>query len=182
LVLLLRSQLKTNPRFLHALNARMSDRYGNELAIEKMAELQMLSETDATRDIAVPPSNTVGVVEAPFGYTVTQNPTYVDQGYYAGTVNAFSSESTARKIDELEQHPTRDLALPRDVNCYVDLEGEQKFLSVLFFYPFHRHALHPQDTYVALCTHIRQHYWLRVPSGPGTYGYEIWSPGRRPNE
>jgi hypothetical protein len=155
---------------------KMKALYGGSIADQKLAEVEMMSSTDATKDEPWQPEGTAGVVEAPFGYSVNQNPTYVDEGYFAGLTNAFDPESIATKIEELKEHPDRDLVIPQYANCTSYADGERKFISVLFVYPFRWRVVHGDNFYGPLCRYILGHYELRVPVSIRSYGYTVWSP------
>jgi hypothetical protein len=176
LVLRMRLQPDRASELLEQYRQRMVTRYGKTIAKEKISELQLMSHYDATGEAPWHPPHTTEIVQAPFGYPFIQDRTSIDEGYYSGTVNAFSPEQIAAKIDELKQHPERDLLISSEQNCFLDVEGQRRFISILFFYPFRWRVQHPESLYNPVCRYISENYSVRVAASPDTYGFTLWSP------
>jgi hypothetical protein len=140
-------------------------------------EQRFIARQDASQDLLQIPPQVRTVVEAPFAYTHSHNPTFLDFGYYWGLVNALDSKAVDRKINELARHPDRQLILPPslDVYCKVNVPWSRQTIRLLFLYPFNGRAVHPQSIFEPLCAYIRANYVLSVPTQASTYRYEIWS-------
>jgi hypothetical protein len=176
LVLRMRLQPTRAAALMDRYRQNMTLRYGVEVAEEKVAELRLMKDYDATSGTPWHPPSTTEIVQAPFGYPYMQERTFIDEGYYSGTINAFNPDQISAKIDELRQHPKRDLLISSDQSCFLDVEGQRKFLSVLFFYPFRWRAVHSENFYTPICRYISENYSSRVAASPDTYGFTVWSP------
>lgn len=125
-----------------------------------------------------------GIFEAPFGYRPNGYGSYlsssVDLGYYEGIENANTPRAVQRKIDELAQHPNRDLLLshPSENLCRVDDNAERQAITVLFFFPYTARVAHPIGIRTPLCDYIASHYTLTRSATPDNFGYELWTPSR----
>jgi hypothetical protein len=131
---------------------------------------------DASTDPVVSIPHVSGTALVPFGFRLTQNPTGLDGGYYMGTANAVSPETVAFKISELAKSPSRELVLEEkfDAWCTTDVLESRVLISVNFFYPLLRKAVHTESVYKPLCDYIHQNYYLRVPPQSDSYGYGVW--------
>lgn len=178
LALMMRSGGSRGIRLEDVYYRKMLGRYGRVVADTKRAELELMSQKDATKSQPWRVPYSERIVEAPFGYLVSQDRTYIDEGYFSGTVNAFDPEQIEEKVEELKRHGDRELILSAEQGCYFDFEEQKKLISVLFFYPFQWKVLHTENAYVPLCDYVRSHYTIRVPASANTYGYAIWSPTR----
>jgi hypothetical protein len=125
-----------------------------------------------------------GNFEAPFGYQPNGFGSYhssaVDYGYYEGMENANTPHAVQRKIDELAQHPDRDLLLP-DASaslCSVDGSLQRGLLSVFFFFPYLARVSHPVSVHQPLCDYIAEHYTLARSATPNNFEYELWTPAK----
>lgn len=122
------------------------------------------------------------VVEAPFGYMPNGFATYRSQrmeyGYYEGVENANTPAAIARKIDELAEHPERDLVLPGPSRklCSVDGQSERLLLTVLFSFPYTGRVVHPESVHQPLCDYIGAHYSQAYAASDERFGYELWTP------
>ena len=103
-----------------------------------------------------------GNFEAPFGYQPNGFGSYhssaVNYGYYEGMENANTPHAVQRKIDELAQHPDRDLLLP-DASaslCSVNGSLQRGLLSVFFFFPYLARVSHPVSVHQPLCDYIAE--------------------------
>jgi hypothetical protein len=104
----------------------------------------------------------------------------VDYGFYEGIENANTPLAVERKIEELAEHPERDLLLPPGVEgyCGVDAGVQQQLMTALFFFPYTARVVHPVGVREPLCAYIASHY--AVVRGPTTadFGYALWAPAR----
>ena len=85
-----------------------------------------------------------------------------------------------RKIDELAQHPDRDLLLP-DASaslCSVNGSLQRGLLSVFFFFPYLARVSHPVSVHQPLCDYIAEHYTLARSATPNNFEYELWTPAK----
>lgn len=155
--------------------------YGRSAAHQKIEGLLLQAEQNATSDPASIPHQIQGTAETPFGYFVTYNPTHLDGGYYQGTANVFNLKAVQVKLNELAQHPTRELLLPRNYldTCSVNPNASRHLIRMLFIYPFNKNAVHTVDIYKPICDYISKNYSLIVPPQPDTYQYGIWARNNR---
>jgi len=125
-----------------------------------------------------------GVLEAPFGYTPNGTGTYhaatVDYGFYEGIENANTPRAVERKIEELAEHPERNLLLPSGAERYCDADAEvqHQLMTALFFFPYTAQAVHPVGVREPLCAYIASHYAVVRGATAADFGYALWAPAR----
>jgi len=123
-----------------------------------------------------------GVLEAPFGYTPNGTGTYhaatVDYGFYEGNENANTPRAVERKIEELAEHPERDLLLPPGAEGYCDVDAgmRQQLMTALFLFPYTARAVHPVGLREPLCAYIASHYAVVRGATAADFEYELWAP------
>ncbi len=122
--------------------------------------------------------------EAPFGYRPNGFGSYhssaVDYGYYEGIENANTPLAVQRKIDELMQHPDRDLLLPDASASLCSVNGllQQQILTAFFFFPYLARVAHPVSVHQPLCDYIAGHYTLARSATADNFEYELWVPNK----
>ncbi|MBV8629991.1 MAG: hypothetical protein JOZ83_03645 [Silvibacterium sp.] len=153
-------------------------RFGETIGIQKVRNYQSLAAGESISDSPWVPAELKGTAQVPFGYFVTHNPAQVDWGYYFTLENAFDRQAVVRKIEELKNHPTRELLLPAgyEGSCTTDAEGLRNRIRRTFLFPYRARALNTESIYEPLCAYISAHYVLSAPPGPNTKGYAIWEP------
>ena len=125
-----------------------------------------------------------GNFEAPFGYKPNGFGSYhssaVDYGYYEGIENANTPLAVQRKIDELMQHPDRDLLLPDASASLCSVNGllQQQILTAFFFFPYLARVAHPVSVHQPLCDYIAGHYTLARSATADNFEYELWVPNK----
>lgn len=166
----------SRPGGVHEVATHLLTRHFGAAAPAKLFKLSALAHQDASSDSIDLKPHLEGLSMAPFGYSVSHNPTFLDFGYYWGMLNVVDSKAVTWKIAELRSRPDRGLLLPEhwEGNCSIAPDDSKKLIQILFMYPYQAHAVHTQSVYVPLCSYIYSHYGFVGSSE--TNGYQLWSP------
>ena len=122
------------------------------------------------------------VFEAPFGYQPDAKDFYfspqIDYGFYDGLWDATTPNSYRTKIDELAQHPRRDLLLRHGIfgACEVHDRDNRITISMLVTFPYTASTVHRDSIRKPLCDYILSHYTLEIPASDKNFQYELWKP------
>jgi hypothetical protein len=122
-----------------------------------------------------------GEFAAPFGYRPngfgTDLTSRIDYGFYEGLENAITPAAIRRKINDLALHPEEALLLYEhfDENCLVDAAAERQFISGLFFFPYPRKVIHPDNVFRPLCDYIHSQYIrMDTAAADNKSNYGLW--------
>ncbi|HEY0309509.1 MAG TPA: hypothetical protein VGB94_15200 [Acidobacteriaceae bacterium] len=146
----------------------------------------LLHQTERLEAIRMDPSEAfpgaTPILQAPFGYSGADfyySPR-VDTGYYVPVDDVMSGHQATRKITELQEHPDRDLLIPRDVKpdagCAVDPEAAHRLVASVFGYNYFHHVRNIPPGMQPLCRYIVDHYRYSRPAAASRNSYVLWEP------
>ncbi len=163
---------------VRAAERSLTQALGPETAARKMERIRTVAAMPDDGVHALFPGATAEVY-APFLYLperfAPEQSQGVVEGRFSGLLNLLTSEQVRQKVDEMREHPERDVVLaPEDEGECSPLVGNMAALRSVMMSPFVPRPRNVYDLLSPICGFVHTHYVEVVPATAATAGYELW--------